>query len=33
MANSSELLFEASLIQSSESTMIHCDQRGNGIGM
>jgi len=26
-----ELLFEASLIQISESVLIHCDQRGNEI--
>ncbi len=31
MTNSNELLFEASLMQSSESVSIHCDQNGNKI--
>ena len=30
-ANFNELLFEASLMQISESVLIHCDQKGNEI--
>ena len=30
-ANFNELLFEAPLMQNSESVLIHCDQNGNKI--